>query len=76
MNLSSSQDPMVVTMLPDDATWVGVMVLIILGWFLSALTIGLVARIVMPERYEAEKEQVISSAGVPTRLSDEKEKRE
>lgn len=56
MNLSSSQDPVVFSMLPDDATWAGVMVLIVLGWFLSALTIGLVVRVVMPERYETEKE--------------------
>lgn len=57
MNWSLYQDQAVSSMLPTDATWVGVMVLIILGWFLSALTIGLVVRIVMPERYETEKEK-------------------
>ncbi|GIW75402.1 MAG: hypothetical protein KatS3mg104_0465 [Phycisphaerae bacterium] len=57
MNLSSSQDPVVFSMLPQDATWAGVMVLIVLGWFLSALTIGLAVRVVMPERYETKKQK-------------------
>ncbi|MGN6507241.1 MAG: hypothetical protein ACTHM6_16930 [Tepidisphaeraceae bacterium] len=37
--------------LPDNATWIGALLLVLAGLFLAALVIGCVARVVMPERY-------------------------
>lgn len=44
-------DAVTETMLPADATWAGAVLLAIAGLFLAALVIGIVARLVMPERY-------------------------
>ncbi len=44
-------DPTTQAMLPPDATWAGVILLLIGGLFLAGITIGVVARIVLPERY-------------------------
>lgn len=38
-------------MLSPDATWAGAVLLAIAGLFLAATVIGVVARLVMPERY-------------------------
>ena len=40
---------------PHDATWIGVMLLVIAALFLAAAVIGTVARMVMPERYAFEE---------------------
>jgi hypothetical protein len=45
-------DPTTQSMLSPDATWAGVMLLIIGGLFLGAITIGIVARLLSPERYD------------------------
>jgi hypothetical protein len=37
--------------LPADATWVGVLLLLVAGLFLAALVVGLVARHIAPEAY-------------------------
>jgi hypothetical protein len=44
-------DPTTQSMLPADATWSGVVLLVIAGLFLAAITIGIVSRLVLPERY-------------------------
>ncbi len=41
-------------MLPPDATWAGVLLLLIAGLFIAAITIGLLARVVLPERFPVE----------------------
>jgi hypothetical protein len=37
---------------PPDATWAGVLLILIGGLFLAALAVGVAARAVMPEHYE------------------------
>jgi hypothetical protein len=37
--------------LPQDATWAGVVLLIVGGLFLAAIVIGIAARTLMPEKY-------------------------
>lgn len=37
--------------LPADATWVGVMLLIIAGLFLAATVVGVISRVLSPEAY-------------------------
>jgi hypothetical protein len=44
-------DPTTQNFLPADATWSGVVILIAAGLFLAAIVIGIVARLVMPEKY-------------------------
>lgn len=48
----AAADPTTQSMLSPDATWAGVMLLIIGGLFLGAITIGIVARLLSPERYD------------------------
>lgn len=38
--------------LPNDATWVGVVLLITAGLFLAAIVVGLVSRATSPEAYD------------------------
>ena len=40
------------TLLPTDATWVGVMLLLVAGLFLAAIVVGLVGRSIAPEAYD------------------------
>lgn len=51
MTSIAAADPTTQSILPPDATWAGVMLLIVAGLFLGAITIGIVARLIMPERY-------------------------
>jgi hypothetical protein len=37
---------------PADATWAGVLLILVGGLFLAALAVGIAARAVMPEHYE------------------------
>lgn len=37
--------------LSPDATWAGAMLLIVAGIFLASITIGVVSRIILPERH-------------------------
>lgn len=50
--------------LPADATWAGVMVVIIIALFVAAAVIGTVARMVMPEKY-VEPVMAEAEAGAP-----------
>lgn len=50
--------------LSPDATWAGVLVLIILAQFLAATVIGAVARLSMPEAY-VDPIMVEAEAGAP-----------
>ncbi len=43
---SSSQ-----SILSPDTTWAGAMLLIVAGLFLASITIGVVSRIILPERH-------------------------
>jgi hypothetical protein len=47
----SQSDPTTQFMLSPDATWAGAVLLIIAGLFLSAIVIGWVSRVVLPERH-------------------------
>jgi len=40
-------------LLPPDATWAGIVLILIGGLFLAALAVGIAARAVMPEHYES-----------------------
>ena len=44
-------------LLPADATWAGIVLLVTGALFVAALTIGLVARLVMPEKFVAGEEK-------------------
>lgn len=50
--------------LPADATWAGVMIVIIIALFLAAAVIGTVARAVMPEAY-VDPVLIEAEAGAP-----------
>ncbi|MGC4034042.1 MAG: hypothetical protein QM754_20365 [Tepidisphaeraceae bacterium] len=40
------------TILPSDATWVGVVLLVTAGLFLAAIVVGVVSRATSPEAYD------------------------
>ena len=45
-------DPATQPFLPPDATWVGVMLLVIAGLFLAAVVVGKASRMLSPEAYD------------------------
>jgi hypothetical protein len=47
-----------VNLFPADATWAGVLIILIAGLFLAALAVGIAARAVMPEHYDAPEEEI------------------
>ena len=50
---------------PADATWAGVLLILVGGLFLAALAVGVAARAVMPEHYEEPANEEAES-GHPT----------
>jgi len=44
-------EPQTQSLLPANADWAGVMILVIAGLFIAAAVIGIVARMLTPERH-------------------------